>query len=73
MAICWATIHEFSVVYRRTTALRLLLVLVLIQTFFLSWLFICQQQNVPSSVHMALENKKLEEAHEKQNLELRTS
>jgi len=30
MAICCATIHNVSVVYRRTTALRLFLVLILV-------------------------------------------
>jgi len=34
MAICCATIHAYSVVYRRNVALRLFLVLVLIQIFF---------------------------------------
>jgi len=34
MAICCATIHAFSVVYRRTTALGIPLVLVLIQKIF---------------------------------------
>ena len=35
-------------------------------------MFISQQQNVPPSVIMALENKNLEEANEKQNVEIRT-
>jgi hypothetical protein len=34
MAICCANIHVFSVVYRRNTALRLFLILVLIRIFF---------------------------------------
>ena len=33
-AICWTTTQAFSVFYRRTTALRLFLVLVLMQIFF---------------------------------------
>jgi hypothetical protein len=35
-------------------------------------MFIYQPQNVPSSVIMALENKKLEVAYEKQIIELKT-
>jgi hypothetical protein len=35
-------------------------------------MFICKQQNVPSSVITALENKKLEVAYEKQMIELKT-
>jgi hypothetical protein len=62
-------IQDFSFVYRRTTVLSLFLVLFLIQKFFC---LECQQQNVSSSVIMALANKKLEEVNEKQNLQLRT-
>jgi hypothetical protein len=35
-------------------------------------MFICKKQNVPSSVIMALENKKLEVACGKQMIELKT-
>jgi hypothetical protein len=65
MAIYCANLRALPVFYRKTTALNLFLVLVLKQIFFcfLYWMFICQQQNVPPSVIVALGNENSEEAN----------
>jgi len=71
-AICCVTIDAFSVVYRSITALRFLLVLVLINIFSVLNVYMSTTE-CPTSVFMALANKKLVDPNEKQNLELSTS
>jgi hypothetical protein len=64
-AICCANIHAFSDIYRRTTALRLFLVLHLIQIFPELNVYV-NNGMFPLSVIIALTYETLEEAEAKQ-------